>query len=195
VKGIMHPADAEKAAEIGLDGVVVSNHGGRQFDPSPTSIDVLPAIRAAVGRRMCVLMDGGIMSGFDVLKALACGADAVLVGRAFMLGLAALGRDGARHVANTLMDELQIGLAQSGAGDIAGIAKLAVRHRGAWRAEDFEAGPEPSQYRGQPARLSARIETSNGGELGADLSPPTFEGRGKLGSEGSDPVPKKELNG
>jgi len=86
--------------------VVVSNHGGRQFDPAPTSIDVLPAIRAAVGDRMSVLMDGGILSGFDVLKALACGADAVLVGRAFMLGLAALGADGARHVALTLMESL-----------------------------------------------------------------------------------------
>ena len=169
VKGIMHPADAEKAAQIGLDGVVVSNHGGRQFDPSPTSIDVLPAIRAAVGRRMCVLMDGGIMSGFDALKALACGADAVLVGRAFMLGLAALGPDGARHVADTLVDELQIALAQSGAGDLAGIARLALRHRDAWRAEDFETGSDPSRQ-----RLHL---TSNGG------------------GEGADPVHKKELNG
>jgi (S)-mandelate dehydrogenase len=188
VKGIMHPADAEKAAEIGLDGVVVSNHGGRQFDPSAASIDVLSAIRAVVGRRMCVLLDGGIMSGHDVLKALACGADAVLVGRAFMLGLAALGRDGARHVAHTLLDELQIALAQSGACDLAGVAKLALRHRGAWRAEDFEAGADPSSFRGQTPRLSVRVETSNGGGERPAPPSPVLESRDGRGSEGSDPV-------
>jgi (S)-mandelate dehydrogenase len=137
IKGIQHPADAERALSLGLDGVVVSNHGGRQFDPSPAAVDVLPAVRAAVGKRMQVLMDGGIMSGADVLKSLACGADAVLVGRAFMMGLAALGTDGARHVAATLMEEFRIALAQTGACDVAGIAGLAVRHRDAWRAEDF----------------------------------------------------------
>jgi L-lactate dehydrogenase (cytochrome) len=145
LKGIQHPADAEKALALGLDGVVVSNHGGRQFEPAPATIDVLPAIRAAVGGRMTVLMDGGIMSGTDVLKALACGADAVLVGRAFMLGLAALGPDGAHHVAQTLVEELRIALAQSGACDVAGVASLARRHRDAWRTEDFmHAGPVPA---------------------------------------------------
>jgi (S)-mandelate dehydrogenase len=190
VKGIMHPGDAEKALALGCDGVVVSNHGGRQFDPAPTSIDVLPAIRAAVGDRMSVLMDGGILSGFDVLKALACGADAVLVGRAFMLGLAALGADGARHVALTLMEELKIALVQTGARDLAGAARLAVRHRGAWRLEDFEAAAERSpadrpQYRDQTPRLSVRIEASNGGGEGSD----------PVSSKGSDPASTKELNG
>jgi L-lactate dehydrogenase (cytochrome) len=149
LKGVMHPADAEKALEIGLDGVVVTNHGGRQFEPSPAPIDVLPAIRSAIGRRMAVLMDGGIMSGTDVFKALACGADAVLAGRAFMLGLAALGPDGAQHVAQTLMNELRIALAQSGAVDVAGAGSLARRHRGAWRAEDFgeSVGSDPSHQR------------------------------------------------
>jgi L-lactate dehydrogenase (cytochrome) len=150
VKGILHPADAEKALALGLDGLVVSNHGGRQFDAAPAPIDVLPAIRAAVGWRLCVLMDGGIMSGLDVLKALACGADAVLVGRAFMLGLAALGPDGARHVAETLMEELRIALAQTGACTVAGAARLALRHRGAWRRQDFEPGLEPSQVETGP---------------------------------------------
>lgn len=137
IKGVMHPGDAERALSLGLDGVVVSNHGGRQFDPAPATVDVLPAIRAAVGNRMQVLMDGGIMSGTDVLKALACGADAVLAGRAFMTGLAALGADGARHVAETMLDELRIALGQTSVRDIAGIAGLAVRHQGAWRPEDF----------------------------------------------------------
>jgi L-lactate dehydrogenase (cytochrome) len=165
LKGVQHPADAEKALAIGLDGVVVTNHGGRQFEPSPAPIDVLPAIRAAVGRRMVVLMDGGIMSGTDVLKALACGADAVLAGRAFMLGLAALGPDGAHHVAQTLTDELRIALAQSGAVDVAGVAALARRHRDAWRAEDFAAV-----------------------EAGSDPSPRPLELKYERGREGSDPA-------
>jgi L-lactate dehydrogenase (cytochrome) len=173
VKGILHPADAEKALALGCDGVVVSNHGGRQFDASPASIDVLPAVRAAVGERMCVLMDSGIMSGLDVLKALACGADAVLVGRAFMLGLAALGADGARHVAQTLVEELKIALAHTGACNPAGAAKLAVRHTGAWRREDLEPGARPSRLRPHSA--------TNGGDKGA------------VPLIGSDPVVEKEL--
>jgi isopentenyl diphosphate isomerase/L-lactate dehydrogenase-like FMN-dependent dehydrogenase len=98
----MHPGDAEKAMSLGADGLIVSNHGGRQFDPAPATIDVLPAIRAAVGEKATVMIDGGFMSGTDVLKALACGADGVMAGRAFMLGLAALGADGAHHVVATL---------------------------------------------------------------------------------------------
>jgi len=139
LKGILHPADAEKARSLGLDGVIISNHGGRQFDPSPATIDLVPAIRAAVGRDMTVLMDSGIMSGTDILKTLAVGADAVLAGRGFMLGLAALGPDGPRHVATALMDELRIALGQTGARTIAGAASLAVRHRGCWKPEDFRA--------------------------------------------------------
>jgi L-lactate dehydrogenase (cytochrome) len=199
VKGIMHPGDAEKALAIGCDGVVVSNHGGRQFDPAPTPIDVLPAIRAAVGDRMSVLMDGGIMSGFDVLKALACGADAVLAGRAFMLGLAALGADGARHVALTLMEELKIALVQTGAGDLARAARLAVRHRAAWRLEDFETAEERSSLRGQTPRNTGVRPLAPA----AALKLPTAEARGltpvpsKAGGEGPDPVDAstKELNG
>ena len=136
-KGILHPQDAERAAELGLDGIVVSNHGGRQFDAAPATIDVLPAIRAAVGARMAVLMDGGVMSGLDVLRALSRGADAVLAGRAFMLGLAALGDDGARHVGRTMIEELRIAMAQSGIVDVNGAGTLAARHPGAWRRDDF----------------------------------------------------------
>ncbi len=140
-KGIQHPADAEKALSLGLDGVIVSNHGGRQFDASPATIDLVPAIRQVVGERMQVLMDGGIMSGTDVLKALACGADAVVVGRAFMLGLAALGADGARHVARTLEDELRIAIGQSGACNRAGVANLMIRHHSAWKMDGPAGGP------------------------------------------------------
>lgn len=139
VKGILHPADAEKAGELGIDGVIVSNHGGRQFDPAPAPIDVLPAIRAAVGAETTVLVDSGFMSGTDMLKAIALGADGVMAGRAFMLGLAALGEDGARHVAATLLDEFRIALAQTGARTVAGARDLAVRHQGAWSLEEFGA--------------------------------------------------------
>ena len=137
VKGVMHPADALEAKAIGIDGVIVSNHGGRQFDPSPASIDVLPAIRAAVGDEMTVLLDSGILSGTDALKAIVRGADGVLAGRAFMFGLAAFGADGPGHVAAMLNEELRVALAQTGANTIAGARRLASRHRGAWKPEDF----------------------------------------------------------
>ena len=137
LKGILHPADAERAMKLGADGLIVSNHGGRQFDPAPAPIDVLPAIRAAVGEKATVLVDSGFMSGTDILKALACGADGVMAGRAFMLGLAALGADGPRHVAATMKEELQIALGQTGACTLEGARALSVRHRNAWKPEDF----------------------------------------------------------
>ncbi|MFZ2102253.1 MAG: alpha-hydroxy acid oxidase, partial [Oricola sp.] len=140
VKGILHPGDAEKAVGLGLDGVIVSNHGGRQFDPAPATIDVLPAIRAAVGKEATVIIDGGIMSGTDIVKALGLGADGVMAGRAFMLGLAALGPYGARHVAAVMQEELKIALAQTGACTVAGARTLAIRHRNAWTLEEF--GPQ-----------------------------------------------------
>ncbi|MEO3386796.1 alpha-hydroxy acid oxidase [Mesorhizobium sp. CAU 1741] len=142
VKGILHPADAERAASLGLDGIVVSNHGGRQFDAAPAPINVLPAIRATVGDRLEVLVDGGIMSGTDILKALACGADAVLAGRAFMLGLAALGGDGARHVAATMTDELRVAMAQAGIVSLDQARTLSARHPGAWKQDLFRVSAE-----------------------------------------------------
>lgn len=141
VKGVMHPADAEQAAALGLDGVIVSNHGGRQFDPSPAPIDMLPAIRAAVGGRLKLLVDSGIMSGADMLRAVAIGADAVLVGRGMMMGLAAFGEIGARHVCATLIDEFRIALGQTGALTVEGARHLALRHPTAWAAEALRPAP------------------------------------------------------
>jgi len=144
VKGILHPRDAERAKALGVDGIVVSNHGGRQFDAAPATIDMLPAVRAAVGPQMTVLMDGGILSGLDILRALALGADGVLAGRAFMLGLAAFGADGAQHVARTMIEELRIAMAQAGIVDVQGARTLAVRHKAAWTADEFSVREKSS---------------------------------------------------
>ena len=116
VKGLMHPADAELAIEAGAAGVVVSNHGGRQLDGVPATIDALPAVAEAVDGRAPVLVDGGIRRGTDVLVALALGADAVLAGRPAVWGLAVDGEEGAREVLEILKAEIRLALALLGAG-------------------------------------------------------------------------------
>ncbi len=131
VKGILHPQDAERAVELGVDGVVVSNHGGRQLESAPAAIDVLPAVAAAVGDRATVLFDSGIRSGEDVVRALALGASSTLSGRAFMYGLAALGDDGPGYVANLFFDEIAVALRQVGAHNCSETRDLVVRHPGA----------------------------------------------------------------
>jgi len=138
VKGVLHPGDAEKAHALGLDGVIVSNHGGRQFDAAPASIDVLPEIARAVGRDMTVILDSGVVSGIDMMRAVACGAHSTFAGRAFMLALAALGDDGARHMAATFVEEYKTALGQSGLRETAEVATAAVRHPTAWRFPDAQ---------------------------------------------------------
>jgi L-lactate dehydrogenase (cytochrome) len=134
VKGVLHPADAEQARAIGLDGVIVSNHGGRQFDAAPASIDMLPAVVAAAGG-MTVILDSGIASGTDMLRALALGARSTFAGRAFMLSLMALGDDGARHMAAGFIEEFTAALGQSGLRSAAAAATATVRHPTAWRED------------------------------------------------------------
>jgi L-lactate dehydrogenase (cytochrome) len=107
VKGVTTPASAAEIMERGADGVVVSNHGGRQLDRSAASLDVLPAIRAAVGRQATVLVDGGVLHGQDVVAARALGADAVMIGRAYLYGLMAGGRDGVLRAYEILAEEYQ----------------------------------------------------------------------------------------
>lgn len=114
LKGIQHVGDARRAADSGVQGVVVSNHGGRQVDGAIASLDALPAIAEAVGDRVEVLFDSGVRTGSDVLKALALGARAVLVGRPWVYGLALGGTDGVRHVLRSLLADLDVTLGLAG---------------------------------------------------------------------------------
>jgi isopentenyl diphosphate isomerase/L-lactate dehydrogenase-like FMN-dependent dehydrogenase len=106
LKGILHPEDAKRAVEHGVDGIMVSNHGGRQLDGAPASISALPAIAQAVGGKATVLLDSGVRSGLDIARALALGADFVLLGRAFMFAVAAFGEQGADHAVRILREDL-----------------------------------------------------------------------------------------
>jgi 4-hydroxymandelate oxidase len=128
IKGIVRPDDALRAAEAGAAAVVVSNHGGRQLDTAPATIEVLPEVADALaGHPVEVLMDGGVRRGTDILKALALGARAVLVGRPMLWGLAAGGETGAASVLRLLGAELDLAMALAGAPTIADITRDLVR--------------------------------------------------------------------
>jgi L-lactate dehydrogenase (cytochrome) len=121
LKGILDVEDAKTAASLGADGIVVSNHGGRQLDGAPASIAVLPDIVAAVGHRIEVLFDGGIRSGQDVMKALALGARGCLIGRAYLYGLAAMGEAGVAKALDIIRQELEITMILTGTKDLRGV--------------------------------------------------------------------------
>ncbi len=118
VKGLLHPDDAVAVRDLGVNGIIVSNHGGRQLGAAIASLDALPAIRAAVGEDFAVLLDGGIRSGEDVLLALASGADMVLIGRPFVWSVAARGPNGPAEFARMLILDIDRGLAQLGVASI-----------------------------------------------------------------------------
>ena len=129
LKGIMSGIDAEQALAVGVDGLIVSNHGGRTLDGLPATIDVLPEIAAAVQGRVPLLLDGGVRRGSDILKALALGANAVLVGRPYIFGLATAGAIGVAHVLQLLRAELEVAMALTGCADLASIGPDVI-----WRA-------------------------------------------------------------
>jgi isopentenyl diphosphate isomerase/L-lactate dehydrogenase-like FMN-dependent dehydrogenase len=114
VKGVLARQDVRIARESGADGVIISNHGGRQLDGAPSSISALPAIAQAVGSRIEVWMDGGIRSGQDVLKAWALGARGTLIGRSFVYGLGALGEPGVTKALQIIARELDLTMAFCG---------------------------------------------------------------------------------
>lgn len=127
LKGITHPDDAVLAAQTGVDALVVSNHGGRALDGAPASIDALPAIAERV--TLPLLLDGGIRRGTDILKAIALGARAVLVGRSCMAGLAAAGAVGVAHVLHILRTELEMAMVLTGCRDLAAISASVIATR------------------------------------------------------------------
>ena len=124
LKGILHPTDAEKAIKIGIEGIGVSNHGARQFNGVKSGIESLKDIVPIAKGKAAIIYDGGIRSGLDILKALVVGADFVLVGRPFVWGIAALGKEGGDHVAQLLLDDLINNMMQVGCETIAEVKEL-----------------------------------------------------------------------
>ncbi|MFN3658784.1 MAG: alpha-hydroxy-acid oxidizing protein [Pseudolabrys sp.] len=133
LKGILHPEDAEKAVALGIDGIWVSNHGGRQIEAIVPSIDALPAIVSAVGNKATVVIDSGVRSGQDVMRALALGAHAAFAGKSFLWAVGALGDEGPAQLIDLYIDELRASLGQIGALTPADARNAKVLHPGAIR--------------------------------------------------------------
>jgi lactate 2-monooxygenase len=123
LKGILHPDDARRAFDLGVDAVVVSNHGGRQVDGSIASLDALLPVREAVGPDATLLLDSGIRTGADVFTALALGADAVLLGRPYMYGMAIAGQQGVEEVVANVLAELDLTMALTGADSVEAVTR------------------------------------------------------------------------
>jgi L-lactate dehydrogenase (cytochrome) len=121
IKGIMDPEDALQAVNFGADAIVVSNHGGRQLDGVPATLEMLPCIVNAVDKKCKIIVDGGIRSGLDIVKAIALGADACLIGRAWAYALAARGEDGVSHILSIMKNEMRVAMALSGVTKVAAI--------------------------------------------------------------------------
>jgi L-lactate dehydrogenase (cytochrome) len=130
VKGILDPEDAKLACEAGVDAMVVSNHGGRQLDSAPSTISMLPRIADVVADRCEVLFDGGVQSGQDVLKALALGARACLIGKSFLYSLAAMGREGVALALEIIRRELEVSMALAGRVDVRSVDRSVLVDRG-----------------------------------------------------------------
>lgn len=137
LKGVLHPADAERAVSLGVDGLVVTNHGGRQIDALPASVDCLPAIAAQVGGRAAIILDSGVRSGVDAARAVALGADAAFAGKAFLWSLGALGSRGPAHMIDLFQQDLSATLGQLGCNMVDDLRSVKVRHPGAYGLDDF----------------------------------------------------------
>ena len=129
IKGIQSVADAQAVAKLGVQGIILSNHGGRQFDRGPVPVEILPDVVAAVGKKVEVYIDGGIMSGLDALGAIALGAKAVFIGRAYLYGAMANGEAGVEQVYELMRREFINGMALSGSRTIAEVQKHGARIR------------------------------------------------------------------
>jgi L-lactate dehydrogenase (cytochrome) len=121
VKGVLDPEDARRALDAGVDGIVVSNHGGRQLDSVPSTARALPDVVAAVGDEIEVLVDGGVRTGLDVVKMIALGARAVLLGRAWAWSVAAAGEAGVRHMLSGISSDIDVALALTGSNSLADV--------------------------------------------------------------------------
>ena len=130
VKGVLDPEDARRAVDAGVDGIVVSNHGGRQLDAVPSTARALPDVVDAVGDQVEVLVDGGVRTGLDVVKMVALGARAVLVGRAWAWAVAARGEAGVRHVLGVLRADMDVALGLTGQRSLAAIDRSAIYEPG-----------------------------------------------------------------
>jgi isopentenyl diphosphate isomerase/L-lactate dehydrogenase-like FMN-dependent dehydrogenase len=126
VKGVLDPAEAKAYVDLGADGLIVSNHGGRQLDAAPSAVDLLPEIRNAAGSRVPLLVDGGVRSGLDVARMLALGADFVMIGRPFLYAVAALDDKGGHHVMEILKAELQATMGQLGCPTLAELPSFLI---------------------------------------------------------------------
>jgi lactate 2-monooxygenase len=129
LKGILSAADAARAADAGIEGIVVSNHGGRQVDGAVAALDVLPEVARAVGSRMTVLFDSGIRGGADMLKALALGARGVLIGRPYVYGLALGGEAGVRHVLRAIRNDFELTMRLAGLASLDDLGPECLVHR------------------------------------------------------------------
>ena len=128
LKGPMHYEDCKRALDAGLDGLIISNHGGRQLDCAPSPISQLPQLRAKLGKDATLCVDSGLRSGLDIARAIALGADFCFLGRAFLMGVAALGNQGAHHVGDVLIEELSNTMIQLGVETIAELAEVDSQH-------------------------------------------------------------------
>jgi (S)-mandelate dehydrogenase len=141
VKGIMRPDDAEKAVALGVDGILVSNHGGRQLDRAPAPIDMFPAIDAAVGHRTTLMLDSGIRRGSDIITSLCVGAKFTFLGRAGLYGVSAGGQKGAQRVIEILRTELDLNMGQMGCPTVAHLGKDCLWTERDWVAPAATATP------------------------------------------------------